>query len=305
MKIGNKSIKGLYKFKDGITFELDDILYYEGMLYTVIASTYNGDLTPDESPRCESFIEKLAGTDKLVTTNNLLSIINSIVDGLQMGGSISRITINALSELDNYSRNGVYSLQCSLFDSHPFESLLRVYSFTVENTKKILQEIINYSDLRELGQDTYPTNIWYRIGTIDGFGNINWGQFSSVVSAHNNAEYGLALENFYTADTAVKNTLSELNTKLNNATHYFLKKNDDDKYVLNSSRSGIINVIFTYTEDGETLQDNLTYDVSLGTNKAKSTAGKKYTITVTESNDQWLISFPNNINVLKVIELNV
>lgn len=219
MRINETSQSGLFPFKLGITYEKDDLIFYEGIIYRVTTGTYIGTLSnlPPDTPECVSTLEELSESDQVVTTKNLDQLLRDTVQGISLGGYISRISIDDQSELDDYKSTGVFQFRCKIdiegLAVDAFEGLLRVYRFNTGSGVHVVQEIIDFGELESAW---HISNIYYRI-FMEETGI--WSPFNMIVNAGSDpTEFNQSMQEFVTRERALHDRLISNMNKMERAT---------------------------------------------------------------------------------------
>lgn len=154
MIINEINLQGIFIFKSGIQYEINDMIVYNNILYVVIDS-YTGNVTPNIAPQCKPYTEVHGvntSTDndatKVVTASGLKEVINSMFKGLSLEGEISTLNGSQIN-LNTFIDTGAYFLILSnglnlgqfVLTPTGTKALFRVY----KSGDLVIQEIIDYT----------------------------------------------------------------------------------------------------------------------------------------------------------------
>jgi hypothetical protein len=310
---GNHIQQGIFTYKPGIQYELNDMIIDDDILYVVIDS-YMGDErnTPDIAPQCKPYtewhsIENELDTDesKVITASSLRKIINTMFQGLSLEGVISTlntsdVNLNELKDTGAYLLNISNNLSLGSFLLTPSGSrvLLRVYKSSTD----IIQEIINYK-LPIFYYRYYADDKWSNWSCISNGDAEVLNQFTAVLNEYQNKvlEYANKIELledrsriFYQEEWSSETPLVEI----------------DDIEIAEDSiiQVGFMtNIGLEYPE--VPTQEWITIDLSIkDTGIAISSNGSKIYFRVHYSNDNrsylhLKVKYPSDMGIFKVLTL--
>lgn len=243
MIINGTRIEGLFLYKEGMTYEAKDLIYYNGNLYKVV-STYKGEVPPDQTPSCVPYVKSL-GDNNILTASEVPSILSEYISGIGLGGVVANLGQIDWVDLDKYVSTSVYSFRVGITNY-----LLRVYKLS----NQVIQEVIDY---------VTPV-LMYRI-----YNDGNWTAFNYIKNYENSDS---------TAEDEFVNDIHKLNSEAAELYRKSTKIFESAKQLVNlkliesngyycisenptESIEGLIQVILTYRKSGSVYQDYAVIDI--------------------------------------------
>lgn len=121
MIISGNSVRGVFKYHSGYTFEQDDIVLYDGVAYLVVATEVEGVVPSNDgvyysflsvNPEANSLSEgedfnDINNYDKYVPASLLNTAIKSVIGGM-LGGRDVEYYDSTTIDLDEFTKAGVY-----------------------------------------------------------------------------------------------------------------------------------------------------------------------------------------------------
>lgn len=261
MIISGTSVQGIFTFKEGMEYEVGDIIFYGNILYSVI-SYYKGELPPDSSSECIPYvvnhaaksIDDLASSD-LVIASTFQLLLNSFFDGLNLRGEIDTIRTSEV-DIDALTMTGAHMLKvdsiidvASLLPSTGVTYLMRVY----KSNNMLIQEVIDYSS----------PSIIYRTST--GIATPNWSNWRVLANTGNVGKFQSNLESFL---SKIRSTIDKIKILENSPRIVYrdieVPDNSGNLDLTNDLfKSGILlNIGFEYEQEGYRFQEFVSFDLS-------------------------------------------
>lgn len=255
MIVNGINITGLYKFKTGVQFKYQDLIYYDGNLFIVLSDYLSSEFdTPDNSRKCRLYIDYIYSNgyikdpeNELVTANQVSGLLNNFILGLNAGGSISPILLNSLTELDDYRKTAVHHL--TINDEH---YLLRIYQLSNDDGVKVVQELVDYLTPR----------IKYRVFDVND-PEPSHG-FRILQTLKNDSELQSLLDDIYKEHARSVDALEKYTKNQRYRSYIEVNPDKDKTYWIsntNNSEDILIKLLVTYKDSsGFTHQDSISID---------------------------------------------
>ena len=169
MRINDTTIiNGIFNYDPSVEYTKGDMVIYNKLLYRVLEDTNNESKTPNENQKFEEYFKSniarnLEDGSKLVTANMVKTYINSMITGLNYGGTVTRKAANDL-DLNNIAKSTsasvIYSVYfpdnqvpsgkgyptMSLSLTVPSECIFKSFRFYKSNIAYVLQELTDFTN---------------------------------------------------------------------------------------------------------------------------------------------------------------
>lgn len=256
MRINGISIQGIFQYKLGLNYEVNDLILFNNTLYIVI-SDYSSEVSPSESKSCEEYVYHHSiknfsdlNDKKLISSEAVQFLVNSYIKGLGIGGEVQRLSINTLSDLNGYLDTGVYYIDRSTGD--PFSSvILGSNNLLVRIYKSGLHTIQEFID------PNLPA-IYYRTFYSD------WSPLTVLINSDESTSEALALK-LSSISSKYSSIVTKLETLENQSrmTYRECVITPSMSVTVETGNNKLVTVIIQYDYDTDIMTESVVFDTQI------------------------------------------